>query len=146
MIASLTLLLGSIVMRDPLPPCTFDQPATLVERMADLPPGVISAFDAGFDGRFGGNRGTAEVGADFESTDDIGTWAPRRRFIRAYRIGEVWIIWYEQGGVERTRRMVALAAVRGGDGDGALRALSDSHFGGDLCLASKAYLAGAWSY
>jgi len=142
MIASLTLLLGSIAMRDPLPPCDFDQPALLVERMADLPPGAVAAFDA----MFGDDRGTAEAGAYFESTDYIQTPAPRRRFIRAYRIGETWIIWYERGGIVLSEGMVALYPRSGDDGVVALQVMPGSLFGGDLCASSKAYLAGARSY
>ena len=141
MIASL-LLLGAIVMRDSSPPCTFDQPATLVERMADLPPGVMAAFDA----MFGDDRGTAEAGAYFESTDYVQTPAPRRRFIRAYRIGEVWIIWYERGGIVLSEGMVALGPRYGDNGVVALQGVPGSNFGGDLCASSKAFLAGARSY
>ncbi|TGX54718.1 hypothetical protein E5A73_04465 [Sphingomonas gei] len=65
--------------------------------------------------------------------------------MRAYRVGAIWFVWYEVGGIALQRNVVALMPQRGDDGRTALRLAAGSHFSGDLCAASRAFLAGVRS-
>jgi len=143
MLALLPLLLQSATtppMPD-LPACTFDRPARLVTRKADLPADARAELDR----LFQASAGIAEANAFFESTDSITTNAPHHRFLRAYRIDDAWLIWFESGGIVLSRAMLALRPLRGDDGRIGLHADPGSHFSGDLCASSRAYLMGARS-
>ena len=122
-----------------LPACSFDRPAMLVERKADLPADVIAELER----LFRRGKGIAEANSFFETSDAPITDAPQTRFLRAYQLDDHWIIWFEPGGAVPT--MLVLAPSRGDDGKIGLYAQPGSHFMGDLCVASHAYLMGVRS-
>jgi hypothetical protein len=70
---------------------------------------------------------------------------PQRRFVRAYFVRDVWLIWYEQGGFGYELRTLALTRGFGDQRGRTFRATPGSSFTGDLCVASKAFLAGVRS-
>lgn len=142
MLSFLLLQAAAIPPMPDLPTCTFDRPATVVARKAELPPEAVAELDRLF--KF--NRGIVEAGLYFEASDSVLVPnAPRARFLRAYGVGEIWFIWYEVGGIGLQRNVIALMPLRGDDGQIALRAAPGSNFSGDLCAASKGYLSGARS-
>jgi hypothetical protein len=125
-----------------LPPCAFDGGAVLVERKGDLPTEASLEIER----LFAPIGGIAEAGTFFESSDAATTDAPSARFIRAYHIGDVWIIWFERGGVGLSAHTVALEPETDeSTGKQVLRAAPGSSFQGDLCAGSKAFVAGARS-
>ncbi|AQR74484.1 hypothetical protein [Sphingomonas sp. LM7] len=139
MLLSLLLQASPIPAMPAFPACSFDQTAKLVERKTDLPATAAAELERFFQG----TQGIAEAGDYFESTDNIRfSDAPRARFVRAYGVGKFWFVWFERGGIGLSRQVVALGPWRGDDGKIGLYTLPGSHFSGDLCAASKAYLAG----
>lgn len=126
--------------RPDLPPCSFAGPAQQVDTLAALPAQVraelLRALAAG--------GGLAEAGEAFTRTDVVHDRSlPRRRFARAYLTGDTWFVWFEQGGFAYNLTMVALVRPRGAASG--YRAVPGSRFTGNLCAASRAFLAGARS-
>ena len=123
------------------PACVFTKPSKEVASLNDLPVQVrwevMRFFTAG--------GGIADVDGEYNSTDFIDDGSvPRRRFIRAYLTEDVWLIWYERGGIIRGGNTLALTRQRDGDGVATIfRATPGSGFSGDLCAGSKAFLSGA---
>lgn len=146
LIASLAspIVQASIPAPPNLPDCAFDAPARRVDKLRDLP-GPIRAEVSRFFGAASG--GLAEAGTMFIPTDYIDDpTAPRRRFIRAYFVRDVWFIWYEQGGFASSYMMVALTRQSADEGPARHLATPGSRFVGNLCAGSKAYLTGARSF
>jgi hypothetical protein len=56
----------------------------------------------------------ADRGEAFNATDVIMTPAASRRFIRGGRIGAVWFVWYEQGGIAYSKNIVLIGADKAG--------------------------------
>lgn len=123
-------------------PCKFEQRAILVERKSELPPEALLELTR----LFAPIGGIADAGEFFESSDAATSNAPTARFIRAYFVQNTWFIWFERGGVALTRSTVALTETHGEKtGTTVLRAAPGSHFSGDLCAGSNAFLSGARS-
>lgn len=126
-----------------VPACAFERPAREVRLLRALPAQVqaeLSRF-------FGRGGGLADVDGEFNATDVIDDRkVPQRRFIRAYLTDDVWFIWFEQGGLARHVSLVALRRGNQQAGSPAdYRVAPNSYFSGNLCAASKAFLAGAWA-
>ncbi|MDV3458385.1 hypothetical protein RZN05_15410 [Sphingomonas sp. HF-S4] len=141
MLLFLVLQASPIPKMPELPTCSFEQSAKLVERKTDLPGDVSAEVER----QFGFTKGIAEAGDYFESTDNIRfSDAPRARFLRAYSVGKTWLIWFEKGGsMASGPRLIALAPPSaGGSGPGEISAVPNSYFAGNLCAASRAFLAG----
>ena len=123
-------------------PCKFRKRAILVERKSDLPPAALLELTR----LFVSIGGIADAGEFFESSDAPTSNAPTARFIRAYFVQSTWFIWFERGGIALTRSTVALTETRDDKtGPTVLRATPGSHFVGDLCAGSNAFLSGARS-
>lgn len=126
-----------------LPACTFDMPARRVDKLSDLPGPIRAEVNRFFSAASGG---LAEAGTRFIPTDYIDDpTVPRRRFIRAYFVRDVWFIWYEQGGFASNYMMVALTRQAAEEGPARHLAMPGSRFVGNLCAGSKAFLNGARS-
>jgi len=142
MLLSLLLQVTPIPDTPEPPACSFERSATLVTRKTDLPAAAIAELDRLFETA----HGIAEASDYFEVTDSVSVSdAPRARFLRAYGVGELWFVWFERGGIGLSRHVFALGPRRGDDGKIGLHALPGSYFAGDLCAASRAYLAGVRS-
>jgi hypothetical protein len=124
-------------------PCRFATPARLVSRKAELP----GAARAALDGLFQPVNGIAEADAFFESSDAISArHGPRARFLRAYYVQGTWLIWFERGGIALMRNVVALIERKdSATGQSDFQMEAGSVLTGDLCAASKAFLAGVRS-
>lgn len=126
----------------PPPECAFEGGATRFDSLAALPEHVRAAIGRLFEPW----KGMADAGVPyrwgdvFSSTDPM----PRTRFVRAYRAGGTWFLWYDAGGFGIMRQTLALVEERDPHTD-QMRAggLPGSRFSGDLCAGSKAFLAGA---
>ncbi|MFZ5747052.1 MAG: hypothetical protein ACOY45_05265 [Pseudomonadota bacterium] len=124
-----------------LPACSRGASWQMVARKADLPPDVLAVLDTSF----AQTHGIAEAGSDFEAGDSIVTDFPQARFLRAYRIGNQWFIWFERGGAGLSRYLLGIGDVPAGSGRHETGVLPGSHFTGDLCAGMRACLAGARS-
>jgi hypothetical protein len=125
----------------PLPRCRFEQPARLATSMARLPEQVRAEIER----FFAAGGGIADVDGEYNSTDYVDdSRVPRRRFIRAYFVQNVWLVWWEAGGFVRRAGTLALTARPGShDRPVTFAASPGSMFTGDLCIGSKAFLMGA---
>ena len=114
--------------------------STMVTASGDLPDEVRLTLQTFFHGDI------AEAGGPFNATD---TWIgnppyPTRRFIRAYRHGSRWIVWYEAGG--RGHSLHAVGVIQR---SWQARPEVDTYAryvgfeGRQLCAASRAYFEGA---
>ncbi|MBB4151028.1 hypothetical protein ACFSUK_19030 [Sphingobium scionense] len=123
-----------------LPQCDLDG-ARAVYKMAELPETVSSEIARVF-----ASGGISEADGPFNSTDFVDGPVPRRRFLRGYRSGDYWIIWFEVGGNAGGPRTIALRRfIRAPASSPAFQARPGTIFAGDLCAASKAILAGVVS-
>lgn len=123
-----------------LPQCDLDG-AQAVNKMAELPEIVSSEIARVF-----ASGGISEADGPFNSTDFVDGPVPRRRFLRAYRSGDYWIIWFEVGGNAGGPRTIALRRrIHAPASSPAFQAKPGTIFAGDLCAASKAILAGVAS-
>ncbi|WP_425229716.1 hypothetical protein [Sphingomonas sp.] len=108
--------------------------ATPVGRLDAIPTGIRQAADL---------PTMAEADEPFNGRDMV-DWRPSARFLRAYRHGDQWAIWFETGGWHPRRHAVG---VRPGLVHGDMKPLLSAYFlaGNDevLCLASRAFFAGA---
>lgn len=120
--------------------CAFGQPAILASSIRELPDTVGSELQRFFEPV----GGMADAEQAFNSTDQaVYRAAPQRRFIRAYFVRDVWLVWYEHGGFAYHLQMLALTRQPARSGNQhVFRAAPGSSFTGDLCAASKAFLAG----
>ena len=124
-----------------VPACTFARPAKEVRSPHDLPEQVrmevVRFFESG--------GGLADADGMFNSTDVIDAEnVPHRRFLRAYLIDNVWLIWWEMGG--HAHGVNTLALIRrhqAGGGPPLYSAVPGSIFTGNVCAGSEAFLAGA---
>lgn len=91
---------------------------------------------------FAPDRGIADAGESYNSTDVITGSVPGRRFLRAYRAGPTWIVWYESGGLMTMHHVIAIRSEASSRGQVAYRVQPGTSLGGNLCAASKAILAG----
>ena len=114
--------------------------STTVTRLDDLPEAVRSTLNTLVP------DGIAEAGGPFNATD---VWVgqppyPRRRFIRAYRHGRRWVIWYEAGG--RGHDLHAVGVIPGrAEAQMSYSGPYSSTDGRQLCAASRVYFGGAAS-
>ncbi|WP_230481094.1 hypothetical protein [Sphingomonas sp. Leaf21] len=92
-----------------LPHCTIAGAAPETRRMADLPPPVRRALQGAVGGRI------AEAGAPFNVSDIVKSDSPpQTRFLRAYRVRSLWLVWVEQGGIGHRYRVLAFRDVAHG--------------------------------
>lgn len=121
--------------------CEFRERASEASSFGALPRQVAAEL-ARF---FGPAGGLADAGGAFNSTDVVeDRGVPQRRFVRAYLVRDVWLIWYEHGGIGHHLHTLALTKARdGASGATVFRATPGSNFTGDLCAGSRAFLAGA---
>lgn len=124
-----------------LAPCEFGQPAQQTLLLEALPKEIQSELSR----FFGPAGGLVDANGAFNRTDVIDDpKVPQRRFVRAYFVQNTWLIWYEHGGFGYHLHTLALTRWPGGRSDQAnYRATPESSFTGDLCVGSKAFLAGA---
>lgn len=128
--------------RPKLPACSFDGGAALVERKSAMPPEALSEVER----LFAPIGGIADKDEFFEASDAPTTKAPTARFIRAYHVRDIWIVWFERGGIGLSSQTVALVPTLDPTSRRmVLRAAGGSSFQGNLCAGSKAFLAGARS-
>lgn len=121
-----------------LPICNFRSKAH-TNKIIDLPKEVSSEL-ARF---FKPAGGLSESNGPFNSTDVVDGRVPSRRFLRAYPIGSIWVVWYEHGGFSHNIQTIALVKQANDHSNGAsLRVQGGTTFGGDLCAATKAIVAG----
>jgi hypothetical protein len=98
-----------------LPRCSIAGGATETRRMTDLPPPVRTALQGAVRDRI------AEAGAPFNNSDVITLDSPpRTRFLRAYHLRDLWLVWV----AGRDRAYLLRAGVPG-------RATSRDRPGGD---------------
>ncbi len=85
-----------------LPACAITGAKPVTARMADLPKPVRDALLASV------GQPIAEVGAPFNASDIVPPNAPPRvRFLRAYRVRDLWLVWVERGGIGHDFRLLA---------------------------------------
>lgn len=83
-----------VTVRQGLPPCRIRASGAEIRRIADLPASVAAAMDAAAGGV------VAEAGQPFHATDIAHRDAPPGvRFLRAYRVRDLWLVWVERGGI-----------------------------------------------
>lgn len=124
-----------------LPPCAL-QDASVVMTLTALPEPLAVEIQRFFESI----GGMSDAGGPYNSTDVIDGKVPRSRFLRAYRVGNAWIIWFEKGGFVSGPRTLAFREnkqVRAGER--AYQAMPGTFFSGELCMATKAILAGVRS-
>lgn len=121
-----------------LAPCKFGDHVTLIGRMDQLPAEARAGLQLGF----AVAHGIAEVGEPFGASDSNPEKLPEARFIRAYRAGDTWMVWFERGGVGLGTHTVALGYRRGEAGNRSIGLVPGGSFAGDLCAGTKAYFAG----
>jgi hypothetical protein len=125
-----------------VPPCVFEGGATLAKSKSDLPPEALSELTR----LFAPIGGLADTNEFFNASDVVTKTAPRARFIRAYHVRNIWIVWFERGGIALDRSTVALLPTADqGSTRTMFRATGGSSFHGNLCAGSKAFLNGARS-
>ncbi|WP_454279109.1 hypothetical protein [Sphingomonas sp. Marseille-Q8236] len=85
-----------------LPGCPIKGAGPEMRRMADLPPSVRQAL------RHAIGNPVAEAGSPFNGSDMVSPGSPpRTRFLRAYRVRDLWLVWVEQGGIAHVFRLLA---------------------------------------
>lgn len=112
-----------------LPPCAIAGAGPLVGRMTGLPASVRSALVNAV------GHPIAEAGGRFNPSDVMRADMPGVRFLRAYRVRDLWLVWIEQGGIGHSFRVLGFRdAPHGGS-----VAMSFPHVPGQsLCAASRA--------
>lgn len=120
-----------------LPACKLGDDATIAHSIKELPSEVATEITR----FFGVATPMSDAGSPFNSTDVVDGVVPNRRFLRAYQAGHYWVIWYERGGSVSGARTIALRrdAALGATG---FRMTPGTMFAGDLCVATKAIMAG----
>ncbi len=92
---------------------------------------------------FGPVGGLSEADGPFNSSDVVNGKVPSRRFIKAYHLGNAWVIWYERGGFFHNLQTIELASqANDRDKGNTLRVQPATTFIGDLCTATKAIVGG----
>jgi hypothetical protein len=124
-----------------LPTCELGDRVALVERLDQLPADARAGLQHGF----AVAHGIAEVGAPFAASDSTPGNLPEARFIRAYRAGDTWMVWFERGGVGLGTHTVALGYRTDEAGNRSIGLMPGGSFAGDLCAGTKAYFAGVRS-
>ena len=101
--------------------------------MADLPKPVHDALLAAV------GRPVAEAGAPFNGSDVVSPESPPGvRFLRAYRVRELWLVWVEVGGIGHRFHLFAFRDA----GKGAIVAVPVPRDASrNLCTASQAMAA-----
>ena len=121
-----------------LPVCALTGANAVASSLAELPSGAVAELQR----FFGPAHGLADAGQDYNATDVTDDPnRPWRRFLRAYRVGESWIVWYEHGGIAHHSQVIALR-LSNGSGAGTYSMIPGSNLNGDLCSASEAILKG----
>ena len=92
-----------------LPDCAIAGARPATKRMAELPTPVHDALLASV------GQPIAEAGGPFHASDVVPPNAPPRvRFLRAYRVRDLWLVWVEKGGIGHDFRLLAFRdAVKG---------------------------------
>jgi len=121
-----------------IPACKLDRQIS-ADKIAKLPKDVsyeLKRF-------FGPDGGLSEANGPFNSTDVYDGRVPSRRFLRAYHIGKIWVVWYEKGGFFHNLQTIALAPQLGSNSKSEiLRVQPGTAFFGNLCAATTAIVAG----
>lgn len=153
-----TILLGAMLQMAPLPhevwkernrpdmpvlpPCDLGYGATIAHSIKGLPADVVSELTRFFDAAMP----MSDAGGPFNGIDIVDGPVPNRRFLRAYQAGRYWVIWYERGGIVSGPRTIALHRnPTRENGASAFRMAPGTAFAGDLCIATKAIVAGVRS-
>jgi hypothetical protein len=122
------------------PNCEIAADATVALSLKDIPADAAAELTRYF------NTATpmSDAGGPFNSTDvDEGLPVPRQRFIRAYKSGRVWVIWYELGGRAGGPRTIAVEQTSVGRNQAlSFRVDPGTALTGNLCIATKAILSG----
>ena len=93
---------GQAVPMPSLPACDIAGARPETRRMAELPTPVRAALLAAV------GRPVAEAGALFNGSDMIPPDSPPGvRFLRAYRVRDMWLVWVELGGIGHRFRLLA---------------------------------------
>lgn len=121
-----------------LPACDLGKGTRLARSIAELPREVAAEIMRVF-----GTDGLSDAGGPFNSTDVIDGPVPRRRFIRAYVFQDRSIIWFQTGGFAGGPRTISVIRRYSTTADKArFQTIPGTVFGGNLCAASKAIMAG----
>jgi hypothetical protein len=113
--------------------------AQVVNSFLGMPADVRIGLRRAFKGQF------AEENGPFNASDFIDPHnpVPQRRFLRAYKRGNVWLVWYEHGGIGY--HLHASGLTKRHD-PSSVEMDSDARFIGstakDLCAATKAFFEG----
>ncbi len=148
----LPLLIGALLQPMPSPerrearglldtPCDLGAGTVTATTLAALPRPLAEAVEQFFAPR----RGIADAGGAYNATDVVDSRLPSRRFIRAYRVGPIWVVWYVRGGgiVSSPQTIAFRPDVGPGGVDAGFVAMPGTVFAGeDLCTATKAIVAG----
>ena len=93
---------GQVSPMPALPSCAIPGARPATRRMADLPTPVRDALFASV------GQPVADAGAPFHASDVVRPNSPPRvRFLRAYRVRDLWLVWVEKGGVGHDFRLLA---------------------------------------
>ncbi|WP_156360987.1 hypothetical protein [Sphingomonas sp. Leaf257] len=93
---------GQVSPMPALPNCAIAGARPATRRMAELPTPVHDALLASV------GQPIAEAGGPFHASDVVPPNAPPRvRFLRAYRVRDLWLVWVEKGGIGHDFRLLA---------------------------------------
>ena len=110
--------------------CTIAGARPETRRMADLPKPVHDALLAAI------GRPIADAGAPFNPSDVVAPHSPPRvRFLRAYRVRDLWLVWIEQGGIGHDFRLLGFRDAAKGV---SVAVPIPREAGRNLCNASRA--------
>ncbi len=125
------------------PNCEIAGGATVARSIRELPADVAAELTRYFNAAIP----MSDADGPFNSTDvEEGRPIPHQRFIRAYRNGRLWVIWYELGGRVRGPRTIAVELTPAGRNKApSFRVDPGTSLTGNLCMATKAILSGVRS-
>jgi hypothetical protein len=132
--------LSSALARPPIDPsaCTLRHTATTVASLLDLPRPIAQDLQSRLRPLVDLEApAMADRGGPFRATDIItDSTVPSRRFIHAGRSGDLWLVWYEQGGRGYATHLVIYRI----EADTAEPALHLAMQSDNLCAATDAAL------